>query len=108
MQAAAISRAVNAPAARPAPSRANRGVPKRCVRTIIARGVPSVSTSPGSAPIETGAVLSPTLVDNPAEYADRKVKLVAIVPGNGAKSFLPFPPGLPQYGAGPDLSLIHI
>ena len=102
MQAAAISRAVNAPAARPAPSSANRGVPKRRVRTIIARGVPSVSTSPGSAPIETGAVLSPTLVDNPAEYADRKVKLVAIVPGNGAKSFLPFPPGLPQYGAGPD------
>ena len=44
----------------------------------------------------------PTLVDNPAEYADRKVKLVAIVPGNGAKSFLPFPPACPSTARVPD------
>jgi len=97
-----MSRAMNAPAVRPAGVSAKRGSSERSKSRTIARGVPSVSTSPGSNPIETGAVISPTLVDNPADFTDRKVKLVAIVPGGGATSFLPFPPGLPQYGPGPD------
>ena len=102
MQAAAMSHAMNAPAVRPAGVSAKRGSSERSKSRTIARGVPSVSTSPGSNPIETGAVISPTLVDNPADFTDRKVKVVAIVPGGGATSFLLFPPGLPQYGPGPD------
>ena len=41
-------------------------------------------------------MLSPTLETDPALTAPTKARLVAVVPGGGAASFLPYPPGLPE------------
>ena len=41
-------------------------------------------------------MLSPTLETDPALTASTKARLVAVVPGGGAASFLPYPPGLPE------------
>ena len=47
-------------------------------------------------PRAVGAVISPTLETSPALTTATKSRLVAVVPGGDAASFLPYPPGLPE------------
>jgi len=72
--------------------------------------VSATRRAPAPPRASVGAVISPTLETNPALTASTKARLVAVVPGGGAVSFLPYPPGLPEdarpagaaNGAGPD------
>ena len=41
-------------------------------------------------------MLSPTLETDPALTASTKARVVSVVTGGGAASFLPYPPGLPE------------
>jgi hypothetical protein len=63
------------------------------VGSVSSRGVARRAPDP---PRAVGAVISPTLELNPALMTATTARLVAVVPGGDAASFLPYPPGLPR------------
>ena len=73
------------------PARAAR--PRDARRRRVGSGSRRASAPPRAG---VGAVLSPTLETDPALTASTTARLVAVVPGGGAASFLPYPPGLPE------------